>query len=129
MKRVKRPRARAATAVRGVAMHALLLVTLVAFALSGYLTQTHIHITGPGAAADIFDGVPAKGGDKTPSKNDPANCPLCQQAASSGHFVTPAAAAVLLPSLSVSIIAVVTVATATPHTVSHTWLGRGPPQA
>lgn len=117
------------SASRGLLSHVLILVTLVAFTLQGYLTQTHIHITPVGAppTVDIYDGVPNPAHDKDPGKNDPGNCPLCQQFASAGNFVTPATAAVLLPTLSVSVIQVVAIATDFAAPPTHNWRGRAPP--
>ncbi len=117
--------------LRGVLLHALVLLTLVAFTLQGFLTQTHIHRRQPAGApsiVDTFDGAPAKGGDKAPSKNSDQNCPLCQQFASAGSFVTPSAAATLLPAFSVSIIDVVVHAARTRIAVTHHWRGRAPPR-
>ena len=129
MQRVPRSRPKTATALRGVLLHALVLLTLVAFTLQGFLIQTHIHIASAGvpAAADIYDGVPGSSHDKYPSKNDPANCPLCQQFTSAGAFVTPAAAAILLPAPSVSVIEVAAHAPAFVASVTHIWRGRAPP--
>ena len=129
MKRIPRARARAGAATRGLLSHALVFFALFAFVFQGYLIQTHIHIPGAtGAVADIFDGGPPSK-DKAPGKNDPANCPLCQQFASAGHYVTPAAAAILLPSLSVSVIEVAAAAPRFLTAVSHNWRGRAPPHA
>ncbi|HXC55721.1 MAG TPA: DUF2946 family protein [Rhizomicrobium sp.] len=129
MNRAPRTKAGVRAAARSALSRALVLLTLLAFTLSGYLTQTHIHgqAVGAPAAVDIFDGAPGPAHDKDPSKNDPANCPLCQQFASAGHFVTPAAAAVLLPSLSVCVIEVAVVAVRFALPVSHSWRGRAPP--
>ncbi|HEY0107018.1 MAG TPA: DUF2946 family protein [Rhizomicrobium sp.] len=104
-----------------------MVLTLIAFTLQSFATQTHIHIQPAGApvAVDVFDGVPAKG--KVPAKNDEANCPLCQAFASAGHFVTPAVAATLLPTFSISIIALVFRASHLAPAVSHNWHGRAPP--
>src|SRR4051812_39997778 len=100
--------ARTRASRRTLLSRALAVLTIVAFTLSSFLTQTHIHGTPAGASgpavADIFDSPPGQAHDKAPGKNDPASCPLCQQASSAGHFVTPAVAAILLPSLSVSVI-------------------------
>ncbi len=130
MKRVRRPQAKARSAPRGLLMRALVVLTLFAFTLQGFLTQTHIHAVpvGAPAVADLFDGVPAPAKD-TPSKNDQQNCPLCQQFASAGQFVTPAAAAVALPSLSVSVIQVAVRVVHAVIQVSHDWRGRAPPHA
>ena len=129
MRRAPRPKARAKTALRGLASRALVLLTLVAFTLQGFLTQTHIHqiASGGTAAVDLFDGVPAKG-DKAPAKNTDQNCPLCQQFASAGNFVTPSAAAVLAPTLSVSVIQLVVLPTAQRIAITHIWRGRAPPR-
>ena len=130
MKRVQQPRSEVRAAVRGAFSHALVLLTLLAFALQGYVTQTHIHVRLAGAPAtvDWLDGGKAPAKD-APSKNDEANCPLCQAFANSGQFLTPAAAAILLPSFSVSVIQLVPLATKLIRTASHAWRGRGPPSA
>ena len=129
MNRVSRPKTRVRTAFRGPVSRAVVLLTLFAFLLSGFLTQTHIHqIAGRGApVADIFDGVPVKG-DKAPAKNTDQNCPLCQQFASAGAFVTPSAAAALAPTLSVSVIQLVVIPAAQRIAITHIWRGRAPPR-
>jgi DUF2946 family protein len=120
-------RAKAGTGAtwRGVLLHALVFLTMAAFTLQTFLVQTHIHGQSGGSIIDRFEGSKAPG--KDPTKNDEANCPLCQAFASSGAFVTPAAAAVLLPAFSVSIIDVVVHATAASSAVTHHWRGRAPP--
>jgi hypothetical protein len=133
MRRVSHPKARAKPAFRGLASRALVLLTLVAFTLSGFLTQTHIHpLTANGAApvVDVFDGIPAhdNDNDKTPGKNTDQNCPLCQQFASAGAFVTPSAAAALAPTLSASVIQLVVVPAAQLIAITHIWRGRAPPR-
>jgi hypothetical protein len=109
-----------------------LLVTafaLLTFALQSYVTQTHIHLA-PGSFASYSELGAAKKQlpDKFPAQDDPANCPICQEILHSGQFVTPTAAATLLPSLSVSIIAIVIHIVVAPEATSHTWQSRGPPQ-
>ena len=115
-----------------------MLVTLLAFSVQTYLTQTHIHQasegrsglaleqTAPGPAQDL-NRSPNVPKDRYPANEDPANCPLCQELIHAGHFVTPAAAAILLPSLSVSVIEIAAVATPINRAVSHIWHGRAPP--
>jgi len=102
---------------------------LLTFALQSYVTQTHIHLA-PGSFASYSELGAAKKQlpDKFPAQDDPANCPICQEILHSGQFVTPSAASALLPSLSVSIIAIVTQIVAVPKTASHTWQSRGPPR-
>jgi hypothetical protein len=128
MQRIRQPGIRARVATRGVFSRTLIMLTLVAFSLSSYVTQTHIHVRPVGSApvVDLLDGKVAPGKD-TPSKNDEANCPLCQAFASSGNFVTPAAAAILLPHFSVSVIELVPLGTKVIFTASHAWRGRAPP--
>ncbi len=112
---------------------ARLLVTFVAFlalALQGYVTQTHIHLApdfavGAGKAAAAHKQQP----DRFPANEDPANCPICQEILHSGQFITPAAAALLLPSLAVSIIAIVTDVAVSVEAASHGWRSRAPPTA
>ena len=114
MTRGLRAKAGTAATARGVLTRALLFLTLAAFTMQGFLTQTHIHglaTTGAPSIIDTFEG--GKTPSKDPSKTDEANCPLCQAFASAGAFVTPAAAAVLLPTFSVSVIDVVVHATST----------------
>jgi hypothetical protein len=130
MRRAPRPKARAKTAFRGLASRALVLLTLVAFTLQGFLTQTHIHriaSNGAAPAVDVFDGIPVKD-DKAPTKNTDQNCPLCQQFASAGAFVTPTAAAALAPTLSVSVIQLVVIPAAQRIAITHIWRGRAPPR-
>ncbi len=129
MQRIPHARTKVRAAARDVLSRALVLFTLVAFALSGFVTQTHIHARPVGAPAvvDLFDGVKAPNGKDTPSKNDESSCPLCQAFASAGHFVTPAVAATLLPTFTVSIIALVVRASHAIPAVTHIWRGRAPP--
>lgn len=106
------------------------LFALLAFALQSYTTQTHIHkpvLPGwAGIAAALDLNVPVKG-DKAPTKQDQQNCPLCQGVAHAGAFVSPTAAAVLAPTLSVQIIATVLGTAISFDTLSHDWQSRGPP--
>ncbi len=130
MQRIPHPRIEVRAAARGMVSHALLLLTLLAFTFQGFVTQTHIHarIAGAPATVDLFDGIkaPAK---NAPSKNDESTCPLCQAFANSGQFLTPAAAAIAAPSISVSVIELVPLATKFVRAASHAWRGRAPPPA
>jgi hypothetical protein len=118
------------------------MLMVVAFALQGYVTQTHIHFAGQvvtggfsfsaeGSKALSNKALGAARGHEnrgtSPVDDDPANCPVCQQMLYAGHFVAPAAIALWLPTLSISTIAIV--AEARPHfdAVSHFWHGRAPP--
>jgi hypothetical protein len=118
------------------------MLMLVAFALQSYVTQTHIHFAGHvvtggftfpddgskigkalGAAQDQGDH------DKYPPGDDPANCPICQEMLYAGHYVAPAAIAVLLPTLAIRTIARVDAELPVVSSVSHIWQVRGPPRA
>lgn len=98
----------------------LALLLLMTFSLQSYLTQTHIHF----APSLTQKGAPGK----LPGKDDPANCPVCQEMVQAGHFVTPAAAALLLPSAQVSIVEIATPVAVIAQAASHTWRSRAPPQ-
>ena len=130
MERIPQPRASSRAASRGVFSHALLFLTLLAFAFQGFVTQTHIHaqVSGAPVAIDWFDGAKAPT-KNAPAKNDESNCPLCQAFANSGHFVTPAVAAILAPIYSVSVIQLAPLGASFVHAVSHAWRGRAPPSA
>jgi hypothetical protein len=127
---------------RVVSRHALarlvVLVTLLAFSIQTYLTQTHIHVLSEGrtsfAQTEMIGGhtnrhigVPADRKDRYPANEDPANCPLCQELIHAGQFVTPAAAALLPPSLSLSVIELAVPCDPFVQAVTHIWRGRAPP--
>jgi hypothetical protein len=120
-----RTRAVARRAKAWPARLAITLFALLAFALQGYVTQTHIHLT---HAMSVTLGVPAEH-EKYPSKDDPSNCPICQEILHAGAFVTPSAAALLLPTFTVSTIALVIDTPVAIRTLSHSWQGRAPPRA
>jgi hypothetical protein len=114
------------------------LVTLLAFSIQTYLTQTHIHVLSEGrtsfAQAQVIGGHaksnlggPADRKDRYPANEDPANCPLCQELVHAGQFVTPAAAALLVPSLSLSVIELAAPDDPLVQAVTHIWRGRAPP--
>ena len=137
MRRVMKAKLRAAGSSRLALSRFVMLVTLIAFSVQTYLTQTHIHIASESRSALTLEtvadmtkaltGAPAAPKDKYPPNEDPANCPLCQELIHSGQFVTPAAAAILLPSLSVSVIDLVASVPTLTRAVTHIWRGRAPP--
>jgi hypothetical protein len=115
----------------------VLALALLAFALQSYVTQTHIHFASEqafGLSGDNFapaakivadKTAPSK---KTPSNDDPANCPLCQAAAHSGQFITSSAIGFALPSEAIAIVPLAVVVLTASETVSHGWQGRAPPR-
>jgi len=139
MKRVTKPLSRTRKATRLALSRLLMFVTLIAFSAQTYLTQTHIHLASEGhetaaleqaaeGSGKIVGTAPAAPKDKYPANEDPANCPLCQEILHSGQFVTPAAAAVLLPFVSISVIETATPVTNLINAVTHIWRGRAPPR-
>jgi hypothetical protein len=117
------------TATAGASLLRLWLASLVliAFSFQSYVTQTHIHLV-----AQTSDPAKADSGkaqrDRYPANQDPSNCPICQEVLHSGSFITPSAIAVLLPSLAVSVLAIVIDTTIVSQPVSHSWRGRAPPR-
>jgi hypothetical protein len=128
---VKRKRALAMTypAQQSAARLLVVLVTLLAFGLQSYVTQTHIHLkAGTFGSYSSLNKETQPRNDKFPGSGDPANCPICQEIAHTGQFLTPSAAALLLPVLAISIIAVVTAIPLSAQRPSHIWRSRAPPK-
>jgi hypothetical protein len=105
-------------------------IALLAFGLQSYIIQTHIHL-----APDLLASLAKLGAnkqpqpDKFPANGDPANCPVCQEIAHTGQFVTPSAAVLLLPNIAVSIVRIVADIPAIARHPSHAWRSRAPPKA
>jgi hypothetical protein len=113
---------------------AITLFALFAFTLQTYVTQTHIHgmaRINSAAATLAFDKNAAhkQQPGKFPPGDDPANCPICQEILHTGLFVTPSAAALLLPTVAVSIAAIVVDIKTIVQAPSHSWKSRAPPLA
>lgn len=107
------------------------LFVMLAFGLQSYIAQTHIHLqpdTFSSYAKLSHEAGKQDPADKFPANGDPANCPICQEIAHTGQFVTPAAAVLFLPTASVSIITLVANVVAVPERASHTWQSRAPPR-
>jgi hypothetical protein len=103
----------------------LTLLALMAFLFQGYLVQTHIHVAGE--TAGFAQGAP--GHRHAPLGDDRSTCPICQQIAGHGQFLTPAQIVHVAPSATVPTV---------PHAerslpfilaLSHGWQGRAPPRA
>jgi len=101
------------------------LLAMLTFAAQSYVTQTHIHFDS--AESDIIAAAHVPPG-KLPSKETPANCPICQEIAMAGHYVTPGATVLTLPSQNVSIVPLEIVVRFIVEAISHDWHGRAPPQ-
>jgi hypothetical protein len=118
-------------------------LALIAFAFQSYVTQTHIHLRQPVSFSASDIGAPSEAKslhgvaagpqhterDKAPANDEPVKCPLCQAVGYAGHFVTPAAAALLLPTAAISILPLATAILSSRDTPSHNWQSRGPPHS
>src|SRR5215469_2144009 len=110
----------------------LFIFLIATFALQSFVVQTHIHLPGsvdnPSSSASTPVDRNATGSHhKNASKDDTANCPICQEYLYVGNYVAPAAIFVLPPSLAVSTIVIVTHSHAPVWAISHSWQGRAPP--
>ena len=108
---------------------AIVFAMLLAVLWQSFVTQTHVHAT-PGAyTAAISDsaGAPTrlKAGE-TPS-DQPAICPICQEVAHAGSYLSPTAVA-LQPPVPVDLWRTATPAfSPTLRQRSHAWQSRAPP--
>ena len=98
----------------------LLVLALAAFAQANYLTQTHIHLTPAVATGQT-------GHQNSPSRDDPAHCPLCQEFLISGAYLAPAPIVLPLPADAALPIFIFTRALPFVVVSSHAWRGRAPP--
>lgn len=121
--RMNRTSAKRATGPAGTGRLLLVAFMLLAFAVQGYVTQTHIHRQNDSAAILVLK---APGHAKLPLEN-PVNCPVCQQAGHAGQFVVPAWLAPFLILDAVSVIEIAAFEVPRFDAVSHNWRGRGPP--
>jgi len=128
-----------AAARRSSPRQALLILLACAFFLQSYITQTHIHGAqgvGENPVARLLIALSGDGGDfasasqndKHPGKDPAEHCLFCQAMNSSGAFVSPAVAALVLPSETIALIPLQS-APLTAEAVSHYWHGRAPPAA
>jgi hypothetical protein len=114
---------------------------LLAFIVSGFATQTHIHIPAPaepgfGAQPVAAQKLAAKDSaslnreqkQRAPA-DDPTRCPLCQEYLHSGAYVAPIPATLPLPILTVTVTPLLVASVAIIRAVSHSWYGRAPPLA
>ena len=112
------------------------MLTLVAFTLQNFLTQTHIHFTpaieralaSTDLSKSVSTGARRDDRDKYPANGNPANCPICQEMLYAGNYVTPSAAAAP-PTLTASLSVPAGLRHIRPPSASasHSWQGRGPP--
>lgn len=117
---------------------AVTLFVALTFVLQGFATQTHVHFStdhdvnvnfSDGNTAKVTEALPSQKGDhgKLPSKDDPANCPFCQQILIAGAFVSPTTVAVLLPTQLPLPAPRMFAISSSFRSISHSWHGRAPP--
>jgi len=112
------------------ARYVLAFVMLTALSLQSFVTQTHIHIgtfaVTAGFHVDKNAGTPGK---PSPLDGETSNCLFCQEMLHSGQFITPSAAALVLPSEFISIIPIALEVPLLVGAIPHGWQSRAPPQA
>lgn len=114
---------------------ATLIAALLALTLQLFVVQTHIHGDGAWPGISSAPGVTADGAntgrvhhpDKFPIKDDPSNCPLCQEFAHAGGYLHSVQIAILPPSASVGEISFAIGFSEPSQHISHPWFGRAPP--
>ena len=131
MERVPQPRARSRAASRGVFSHALLFLTLLAFAFQGFVTQTHIHhpssATERAAIVKVVGLAATHGGSR--HDDGTADCPFCQALVIAGAFFTPTAPSIgPLVGWAETQVHRPTIGGLTVATASFSWRSRAPPQ-
>jgi hypothetical protein len=111
----------------------VLALTLLAFAVQSFITQTHIHLP---SAFETPGGIAVSAGKAGPSASDPrgigstddpATCPFCQEIVYAGQYLSPAAIGVVPPTIAIAIIPIAAYAHVERLISSHTWQGRAPP--
>ena len=105
----------------------LAFLLLLGFVVQGTAIQTHLHFTQQAGSSLIASSNRAAPASKT-DKDDPANCPLCQEAAMAGVYVLPPATVLPPPPAVVLWIAGTTLASFALLTSAHSWQSRAPPQ-
>ena len=112
-----------------------------AFAFQSYATQSHIHFSSvPGISGKVADRDAQRASDRIaddlttqqkhdryPANDDPSNCPICQQIALAGHFLTTGETSLIPPSGIVFYALTRADVLLLIGGVSHAWRGRAPP--
>jgi hypothetical protein len=107
----------------------LVVFTIAAFAQQSYLTQTHVHVPPALAGAGRSSVLGEAGDGKTPSRDDPAHCPLCQEIVIAGAYLMPVAIVILPPLIRAFRIELPARDLPFIATASHSWHGRAPPRS
>lgn len=110
-----------------MARMALVLLLALSFTLQAFVTQTHIHIGSNAVTAGVVMEKSAPG-KTSPLDNETTHCLFCQELLHSGQFVTPSAAALVLPTEFVSIVPIRIAVPLFVGAIPHGWQGRAPPR-
>lgn len=98
------------------------LMMLVIFSTQTYLIQTHIHARATTSATQSVTNPSGK------APLDADQCPLCQEAAHSGAYILPGVAALVVATVTYSLVPLTQGPRIFVRSISHTWQGRAPPQ-
>jgi len=91
------------------------------------VVQTHLHAFPPPAATTAQAGSAAPATANPSRPDDPANCPICREAARAGHYLAPLAIPLLLRSSMPVAPSLATLPIWPRRHTAHGWYGRGPP--
>ncbi len=111
-----------------MARFALAFLLLTTFTVQSFVTQTHMHVGNFAVTAGVVVETGKAPGKTSPLDNESTNCLFCQEMLHAGQFITPAAAAILLPMEFVSIVPVRVEHPIFADAASHGWQSRAPPQ-
>jgi hypothetical protein len=105
---------------------ALLFCLLIALAWQSCLTQTHVHSDQGLRAISSLASVRADTGGGNPS-DTPATCPICQEAALSGHYVAAGPVLLAPPAVAIAWYGPAVSRPTRRDLKSHAWNSRAPP--
>jgi len=113
----------------GTLRAAVLLAALLAFAWQSFVTQTHVHPAPHVHSLTSIDKAEQALHSKTgePSRDQPANCPICQEIAHAGLYLLPAQVEFDMPPPAIAWVAVIPPLAAPVRLGSHIWRSRAPP--
>ncbi len=111
---------------RGGRSRIALFCLLIALAWQSCLVQTHVHSDQGVRALSLLASVRADTGSGTPS-DTPATCPICQEAALSGHYVAAGPFMLAPPAVAIAWYGPAVSRPTRRDLKSHAWNSRAPP--
>jgi hypothetical protein len=107
---------------------AILIAALLAFCWQSFVAQTHVHFaSNVDATATARPGIAVGASIKSPSSDQPADCPICDEIAHAGHLYLPASPAFHVPERGGAWIVRAAASILAPAQSSHAWNSRAPP--